>query len=151
MKVWLLFLLRSSKPHLERFAQARDGLYGWLDTQIFPKVIAYTTNRWHIVFMAILWMALLCGGSWTAFELVGGNYTNGLSGLMTCIIALQQLRQEQNNQQRHDQTHARLDAHEQKLTEIHQLHHQLHHQLRQRGFSPDEGQAEGQESGPISS
>lgn len=115
MKVWLLYLL----PSRAQFQRARDGVYGFLDQRLFPWVIAYTTHRVHIMFMAALWMALLLGGSWTAFELVGGNYTNGLSGLMTCIIALQQMRLRQENDEHHEATHRRLDAHERKLDELH--------------------------------
>lgn len=111
MKVWLLYLLAGR----QRAARARDGFYGFLDNQVFPKVIAYTTHRVHISLMAVLWVALLFGGSWTAFELVGGNYTNGLSGLMTCIIALQQMRQRQESKDYHQETHRRLDEHAQKL------------------------------------
>lgn len=115
MKVWLLYLLASRG----QLARARDGVYGFLDQQVFPRVVSYTTHRVHILFMAALWLALLLGGSWTAFELVGGNYTNGLSGLMTCIIALQQMRQHQENREHHAETHRRLDAHAQRLDELH--------------------------------
>jgi hypothetical protein len=116
MHVWLLYLLHAGPP---RVRQARDTAYSWLDRRLFPRVIAYTTHRAHIAFMALLWVALLLGGSWTAFELVGGNYTNGLSGLMTCIIALQQMHHRRENHEQHAATHARLDQHQQRLDALH--------------------------------
>ena len=97
----------------------RRHAYDALDTRIFPAIEKYTTHRAHITFMALLWVALLVGGSWTAFELVGGNYTNGLSGLMTCIIALQQSRHVRENRAQHAATHERLDDHERRLSAIH--------------------------------
>ena len=97
----------------------RTRAYDALDTRIFPAIERYTTHRAHITFMALLWFALLIGGSWTAFELVGGNYTNGLSGLMTCIIALQQSRHVKENRAQHAATHERLDDHERRLSAIH--------------------------------
>lgn len=100
-------------------AQLAERLDTLLDTHVFPAVLAYTTHRAHITLMALLWLALLIGGSWTAFELVGGNYTNGLSGLMTCIIALQQAHHRRENHEQHAATHARLDAHEERLTALH--------------------------------
>ena len=97
----------------------RRRAYDALDTRIFPAIERYTTHRAHITFMALLWLALLVGGSWTAFELVGGNYTNGLSGLMTCIIAHQQSLHVRENRAQHAATHERLDDHERRLSAIH--------------------------------
>lgn len=70
-----------------------------LDTHFFPLIVSYTIHRAHIVFLVILWLALICGGSFTAFELVGGNYTNGLSALVSCIVLLQTMKHQQQTKQ----------------------------------------------------
>lgn len=84
----------------------------WLDTRLFPRVIAYTTHHLHIVALMLLWVGLLVGGAFTAFELVGGNYTNGLSALAGCIIMLLQQKHQREN-------HARHDAHAQQMADLH--------------------------------
>lgn len=97
-------------------------LRDFLDTRLFPLIVSYTTSRAHILFLLLLWIALLVGGSFTAFELVGGNYTNGLSALVSCIVLLQSLRHHretkslrsevkahrEESRQRHEETHNRL-------------------------------------------
>lgn len=94
----------------------------FLDARLFPAIVSYTTSRAHILFLFFLWIALLVGGSFTAFELVGGNYTNGLSALVSCIVLLQSLRHHketkhlrsevkahrEESRARHEETHQRL-------------------------------------------
>lgn len=46
----------------------------------------------HIVALLALWIGLLVFHS-TLFELVGGNYTNGLSAMAASIVLLQQTHQ----------------------------------------------------------
>lgn len=85
-------------------------LYDWmvdkLENGLFPKVIAYTTNPFHISALMILWFMLLLLGPLTAFELVGGNYTNGLSALAGCIVLLQQMHHEKQSLARHEENKA---------------------------------------------
>ena len=69
-----------------------SGLYGWLEERLFPAIIGYTTHPLHIVALLALWIGLLVFHS-TLFELVGGNYTNGLSAMAASIVLLQQTRQ----------------------------------------------------------
>ena len=69
-----------------------SGLYGWLEERLFPAIIRYTTHPLHIVALLALWIGLLIFHS-TLFELVGGNYTNGLSAMAASIVLLQQTRQ----------------------------------------------------------
>ncbi len=79
-------------------ADRPKGLYGWLENRLFPAIIGYTTHPLHIVALLALWVGLLVFHS-TLFELVGGNYTNGLSAMAASIVLLQQTRQ--NREFRH--------------------------------------------------
>lgn len=84
---------------------------------LFPRIIAYTIHPLHILALLVLWVSLLLIHS-TLFELVGGNYTNGLSAMAASIVLLQQTRQHRE------------------VRDLHQKHHQLlsdvHHLLRRR-------------------
>ena len=105
-----------------RFSFILIKLRDFLDTRLFPLIVSYTTSRAHIVFLLFLWIALLVGGSFTAFELVGGNSTNGLSALVSCIVLLQSMRHHretktlraevkahrEESKARHEETHKRL-------------------------------------------
>lgn len=96
--------------------------YAFLDNHVFPALIGFATHRIHISLMVCLWMALLLCGSFTAFELVGGNYTNGLSGLLGCIILMQQ----QKHQAATNELHDKVDALHQENRDLHQkLHHKF--------------------------
>lgn len=77
-------------------------LGNFLNDRFFPLIVRYATSRLHISLMVCLWIALLVCGSFTAFELVGGNYTNGLSGLLGCIILLQQNQHRAETQSLHE-------------------------------------------------
>ena len=89
--------LESPPSDAERNA---SGLYGWLEQRLFPAIIRYTTHPLHIVALLALWIGLLVFHS-TLFELVGGNYTNGLSAMAASIVLLQQTRQRRELQQLH--------------------------------------------------
>lgn len=91
-----------------------------LDDHVFPLIVRYATSRPHVVLMVCLWMALLVCGSFTAFELVGGNYTNGLSGLLGCIILLQQQKHQTATQALHD----KVEALHQEQKDLHESTHQ---------------------------
>lgn len=97
--------------------RSRRSLYGWLESVLFPAIIRYTIHPLHIVALLALWMGLLLFHN-TLFELVGGNYTNGLSAMAASIVLLQQTRQQRE------------------LRRLHQNHHQLldrmHHLLQTR-------------------
>ncbi len=102
---------------VNRSREQLQHFYDFLDNQLFPRVIAYTTHHLHIIALMMLWFLLLIGGSFTAFELVGGNYTNGLSALASCIVLLQQMKHQNENKELHAQhreqirdLHAKIDA-----------------------------------------
>lgn len=87
----------------------------WLEQSLFPKIISYTIHPIHIFLLLILWIALLVIHA-TVFELVGGNYTNGLSAMAASIVLLQQTQQHREvrklHRAHHDlvrSLHARLD------------------------------------------
>ena len=106
-------------------ADRPKGRYGWLENRLFPAIIGYTTHPLHIVALLALWIGLLVFHS-TLFELVGGNYTNGLSAMAASIVLLQQTRQ--HRELRH--LHRR---HQEVLERMHDL---------LRGRSPGNGPAE---------
>jgi hypothetical protein len=82
-----------------------SALYRWLETRLFKRIIAYTIHPLHITLLLILWIGLLVWHS-TIFELVGGNYTNGLSAMAASIVLLQQVgyhREVKRFHRRHDE------------------------------------------------
>lgn len=84
------------------------GLYGWLENRLFPAIIGYTVHPLHIVALLALWIALLVFHN-TLFELVGGNYTNGLSAMAASIVLLQQTRQQRELRRLHRNHHELLE------------------------------------------
>lgn len=95
------------QPHISMKSSSSffQKCIAFLDTRLFPFIVTYTTHRAHILVLFALWIALLIGGSWTTFELVGGNYTNGLSALVSCIVLLTQMKQHEHIKRLHT-THA---------------------------------------------
>jgi hypothetical protein len=71
---------------------AENRLYGFLEGTIFKRIIDYTIHPLHITALLLLWIGLLLFHG-EVFELVGGNYTNGLSAMAASIVLLQQTRQ----------------------------------------------------------
>ncbi len=98
------------------------GLYGWLERRLFPAIIGYTVHPLHIVALLALWIGLLVFHS-TLFELVGGNYTNGLSAMAASIVLLQQTRQRREVRQLHRNHQEVLER--------------IHHLLRSRSAGPE--------------
>ncbi len=94
-------------------AESRDvssnRLYRWLEGSLFSKIIAYTIHPVHIMLLLVLWIMLLVVHA-TVFELVGGNYTNGLSAMAASIVLLQQTHQHREVRQLHRQHHELLGA-----------------------------------------
>lgn len=62
----------------------------WLDTTAFPAIVRYATSRPHIVALLALGCVLMLWHD-PLVELVGGNYTNIVSALVSCIVLLQQV------------------------------------------------------------
>lgn len=96
---------------------ARDdlpsGLYGLLERRLFPRIIGWTIHPLHILALLFLWFALLVFHQ-TGFELVGGNYTNGLSAMAASIVLLQQTRHHREVRRLHER-------HDQLLRQVHEL------------------------------
>jgi len=69
-----------------------NRLYRFLEASVFQRIIAYTIHPLHITALLFLWIGLLVFHG-EVFELVGGNYTNGLSAMAASIVLLQQTRQ----------------------------------------------------------
>lgn len=67
----------------------------------------------HIVALLALWIGLLVFHS-TLFELVGGNYTNGLSAMAASIVLLQQTRQQRELRHLHR-------SHQELLERVHHI------------------------------
>ena len=82
----------------------------FLDKVLFPAVIKFAVNRWHI-------LALLCLGTVLMIdhkpivELVGGNYTNVVSATVALLI----LREEILQKTSHNDLHSKIDALHEKL------------------------------------
>lgn len=74
-----------------RDTSQKNRFYRFLEDKLFRWIISYTTHPIHILALLALWIALLVIHS-TIFELVGGNYTNGLSAMAASIVLLQQVR-----------------------------------------------------------
>ena len=87
--------------------------YRRLTEGLFPRIIAYTIHPIHILALLVLWISLLLIHS-TLFELVGGNYTNGLSAMAASIVLLQQTRQ-------HREVRTLHRKHHELLTDLHRL------------------------------
>lgn len=84
-----------------------NRFYRWLEGSLFAKIIAYTIHPVHIMLLLVLWIMLLVVHA-TVFELVGGNYTNGLSAMAASIVLLQQTHQHRAVRQLHSQHHELL-------------------------------------------
>lgn len=87
-------LRRDDAPtHAEQAANfaTENRLYRVLEGTVFKGIIGYTVHPLHICALLVLWLGLLVWHN-TIFELVGGNYTNGLSAMAASIVLLQQTR-----------------------------------------------------------
>ena len=91
----------------EVVADEGPGRYPWLQQRLFPRIIAFTTHPLHILALLVLWIGLLLVHD-TLFELVGGNYTNGLSAMAASIVLLQQMSQHRETKRLHRQHHELL-------------------------------------------
>jgi hypothetical protein len=88
-----------------RAANAYEGATELLENRVFPAIVKYSTHPAHISALIVLWMCLLLFGGWAVFALTGGNYFNGLCGIVSCILLGKQM------QHHHATTKALHDAH----------------------------------------
>lgn len=82
--------------------------YTWLDTAIFPRIVAYATHPLVILLTICLIVPLVVFSSVTALALVLGNYTNVVSAAVSSIVLMQALKHHHEAKQMHRQTHTLL-------------------------------------------
>lgn len=82
---------------------------------LLPLLVAYSTHPLHIFFALALWAALLAGGSITLLALTGGNYFNGLAGVIGCLTLGQVVHLHRQHSADMATLNARHDAHEESL------------------------------------
>ena len=83
----------------------------FLDKVLFPKVISFAVNTWHIVALLCLGVVLMTDHR-AIVELVGGNYTNVVSATVALLILREEIIQKNSHNDLHskiDDLHAKLD------------------------------------------
>ena len=68
----------------------------FIDKKLFPAVITYAVDRWHIVFLLCLGVVLMTFQK-PIVELVGGNYTNVVSATVALLILREEIHQKKLN------------------------------------------------------
>lgn len=108
---------RIPATHAERAADfaTENRLYRLLERTVFKALIGYTVHPLHILGLLVLWIGLLVWHD-TVFELVGGNYTNGLSAMAASIVLLQQTRHHREVKRLHHEHHRAIDELRRALT-----------------------------------
>ena len=82
----------------------------FLDKVLFPAVIKFAVNRWHIFALLCLGVILMVDHK-AIVELVGGNYTNVVSATVALLI----LREEIIQKNSHNDLHTKIDNIHKKL------------------------------------
>jgi len=82
----------------------------FLDKVLFPTVIKFAVNRWHIFALLCLGTVLMVDHK-AIVELVGGNYTNVVSATVALLI----LREEIIQKNSHNDLHSKIDNIHKKL------------------------------------
>jgi len=85
----------------------------FIDKKLFPAVITYAVDRWHIVFLLCLGVVLMTFQK-PIVELVGGNYTNVVSATVALLI----LREEIHQKKSHGDLHDKLDDLHNKINKL---------------------------------
>ena len=85
----------------------------FIDKKLFPAVITYAVDRWHIVFLLCLGVVLMTYQK-PLVELVGGNYTNVVSATVALLI----LREEIHQKKSHGDLHDKIDSLHDKLDKL---------------------------------
>jgi len=82
-----------------------------IDNKLFPLVIRYAVNRWHIFALLCLGIVLMAYQK-PIVELVGGNYTNVTSAVVALLILREEILQKKSHGDLHDkidELHKKLD------------------------------------------
>jgi hypothetical protein len=98
---------RTAAEEVADFA-TQTHFYDFLERTLFKGIIGYTIHPLHIVLLLVLWIGLMVWHN-TVFELVGGNYTNGLSAMAASIVLLEQTRQHREAKKLHRESHRLLE------------------------------------------
>ena len=98
---------RTQAEQVADFA-TQTHFYDFLERTLFKGIIGYTIHPLHIVLLLVLWVGLMVWHN-TVFELVGGNYTNGLSAMAASIVLLEQTRQHREAKNLHRESHRLLE------------------------------------------
>ena len=85
----------------------------FLDKKLFPTVIRFAVNRWHILALLCLGVVLMTFQK-PIVELVGGNYTNVVSATVALLI----LREEIQQKLSHGDIHDKLDELHKKVDKL---------------------------------
>jgi len=85
----------------------------FIDKKLFPAVITYAVDRWHIVFLLCLGVVLMTFQK-PIVELVGGNYTNVVSATVALLI----LREEIHQKKSHGDLHDKIDDLHNKINKL---------------------------------
>jgi len=83
----------------------------FIDKKLFPAVITYAVDRWHIVFLLCLGVTLMTYQK-PLVELVGGNYTNVVSATVALLILREEIHQKKSHGDLHDkidELHKKVD------------------------------------------
>lgn len=83
----------------------------FIDKKLFPAVITYAVDRWHIVFLLCLGVILMTSQK-PLIELVGGNYTNVVSATVALLILREEIHQKMSHGDLHDkidELHNKID------------------------------------------
>lgn len=83
----------------------------FLDKKLFPAVIKFAVNRWHILGLLCLGTTLMVYQK-PIVELVGGNYTNVVSATVALLILREEIHQKKSHGDLHDkidELHKKVD------------------------------------------
>jgi hypothetical protein len=83
----------------------------FIDKKLFPAVITFAVDRWHIVFLLCLGVTLMTFQK-PIVELVGGNYTNVVSATVALLILREEIQQKKSHGDLHDkidELHKKVD------------------------------------------
>lgn len=82
----------------------------WLNTTLFPRIVAYATHPIVILCTMLLLVPLIVFASVTWLALILGNYTNVVSAAVSSIVLATSM-QHHHEQRKHIQAlHAKIDA-----------------------------------------
>ncbi len=82
----------------------------FIDNRLFPLLTRYMAWRWHIVAILSVMLLLMYPGNPIALVLIINSYLNSMSVAVSSVLLGQQRSAHDEALDRHDQTHAKIDA-----------------------------------------